>query len=37
VDWDELDLRLRSYMIEEKVSYDTFKECHGGGKCSCCS
>ena len=37
VDWDELDLRLRSYMIEEKVSYDQYKECHGGGKCSCCS
>jgi ferredoxin--NADP+ reductase len=37
VDWDELNLRLRSYMMEEKASYDTFKECHGGGKCSCCS
>ncbi|MCJ7819016.1 MAG: sulfide/dihydroorotate dehydrogenase-like FAD/NAD-binding protein, partial [Syntrophales bacterium] len=37
VDWDELNLRLRSYMFEEKVSYDEFKECHSGGKCSCCT
>jgi ferredoxin--NADP+ reductase len=25
VDWDELNLRLTSYLVEEKVSYDQFK------------
>jgi ferredoxin--NADP+ reductase len=34
VDWDELNLRLRSYLEEEKVSYDQFKAAHAGG-CSC--
>ena len=36
-DFEELTLRLRSYLPEEKVSFDEFKAAHGGGKCSCCS
>jgi ferredoxin--NADP+ reductase len=35
VNFEELTMRLRSYLGEEKVSYDQFKEGHGGGKCSC--
>jgi ferredoxin--NADP+ reductase len=35
VNFEELTMRLRSYLGEEKVSYDMFKEGHGGGKCSC--
>jgi ferredoxin--NADP+ reductase len=34
VDWDELNLRLTSYLVEEKVSYDQFKASHAPG-CSC--
>jgi ferredoxin--NADP+ reductase len=34
VNFEELTMRLRSYLGEEKVSYDMFKEGHGG-KCSC--
>jgi ferredoxin--NADP+ reductase len=37
VDFEELTLRLRSYLELEKVSYDLFKEAHGPGQCSCCS
>jgi ferredoxin--NADP+ reductase len=37
VDFEELTLRLRSYLPEEKVSYDQFQEQHGEGKCDCCS
>jgi ferredoxin--NADP+ reductase len=36
-DFEELTLRLRSYLPEEKVSYDEFKGAHGEGKCSCCT
>ncbi len=35
VNFEELTMRLRSYLGEEKVSYDLFKE--SGGKCSCSS
>jgi hypothetical protein len=34
VDFDELNLRLRSYLPEEKTSYDQFKADHTH-KCSC--
>jgi len=34
---EELTLRLRSYLPEEKVSYDQFQAAHGSGKCSCSS
>jgi ferredoxin--NADP+ reductase len=34
VNFEELTMRLRSYLGEEKVSYDLFKE-GSGGKCSC--
>jgi ferredoxin--NADP+ reductase len=34
VDFEELTLRLRSYMPEEKASYDLFKQEHAPG-CSC--
>ena len=37
VDYEELTLRLRSYLPEEKTSYDQFQAEHGGGKCQCCS
>jgi ferredoxin--NADP+ reductase len=37
VDFEELTLRLRSYLPEEKVSYDQFQAAHGSGKCSCSS
>ena len=37
VDFEELTLRLRSYLELEKVSYDIFKSAHGPGQCSCCS
>jgi ferredoxin/flavodoxin---NADP+ reductase len=36
-DFEELTLRLRSYLPEEKASYDQFMAAHGGGKCSCSS
>jgi ferredoxin--NADP+ reductase len=32
VDFEELTLRLRSYLELEKVSYDLFKEAHGPGQ-----
>ncbi len=37
VDFEELTLRLRSYLPEEKLSYDLFKAQYGGGQCSCTS
>jgi ferredoxin/flavodoxin---NADP+ reductase len=36
-DFEELTLRLRSYLPEEKDSFDQFMAAHGGGKCSCSS
>jgi ferredoxin--NADP+ reductase len=36
-DFEELTLRLRSYLPEEKESFDQFKAEHGSGKCKCCS
>ena len=37
VDFEELTLRLRSYLPEEKVSYEQFQSEHGPGKCDCCT
>jgi len=37
VDFEELTLRLRSYLPEETLSYDQFKSQHGPGKCDCCT
>ncbi len=34
VDFDELTLRLRSYLAQEKLSYDQFKAAHGHN-CAC--
>jgi ferredoxin--NADP+ reductase len=37
VDYEELTMRLRAYLPEEKASFDQFQAEHGGGKCQCCS
>jgi ferredoxin/flavodoxin---NADP+ reductase len=35
VNFDELTMRLRSYLSEELVSYEKFKDEHESGKCQC--